>query len=137
MVEPIDKEPKEPTWIRDPTAEPRMALAIDSTVHNIHDVMTKLCAGESFHCEYCGAQFPLWPISELATHMLDTHSRDVTAPMAAGFALLSATTLGPAHQGWFGTQLTARVILRRRAYEMGLATTVERPAPPSRIVRPS
>lgn len=132
------KTDKEPAWVRDPQAVPPMQLVIDSSTTDVNEVLTKLCAGHVFHCEFCGVQFPLWPICELATHMLDTHSAEMTKQMVAGFSLMAVAEITPAVQQWFNMQLTSRVGLRRRAREMGIATSVPVTSAPSprRIILP-
>lgn len=108
----------EPNWIRDTQAAP-MVLNIPAGT-DVEETIAKLCEGEHYHCELCGAEFALWPLRVFASHALKDHAADYTVQALATFSLMCLEQIGQAHQMFLMAQVHSRVSMRRRGRELGL-----------------
>jgi hypothetical protein len=108
----------EPAWVRDSQAA-SMELRIPRG-EDTAEVLTDIFKGETYHCEMCGAAFPLWPPNALAGHYLKEHSAEFTVQGLASFSMMCLPAWNDAHQLFLHSQLFTRVGPRRRARELGL-----------------
>lgn len=117
-------DPQEPAWIRDITACPKGSAQI-AFLFGDEKKVPELCAGERYFCEFCGAGFPLWPISEWASHVLQTHANDLTLQQTQGILQLCSEGLTDHTKQFLSLQLMSRVILRRRAHELKMLVLLD------------
>jgi hypothetical protein len=76
---------------------------------------------EKYFCDLCGAEFPLWPIRQWASHYIHDHNDALTVQMIGSVSQLCAAGFSqPSIQQWFGVQLLQRMAIRRRARDLGL-----------------
>jgi hypothetical protein len=113
--------PDEP-YIRDVSASVGLAVRLGS----MNDA-AMLCEGEKLFCEYCGAEFPLWPTCGWASHMSVAHSADLTIQTVAAFAMFCADEFNTIIQHWLWLQFMSRVSIRRRARDLNMLQFVPRP----------
>ena len=84
-----------------------------------------LCEGERYHCELCGAGFPLWPIQEWATHYVETHKDVVTLQQHQAVLAFCTAGLTEATKQFLSVQLVTRASIRRRARDLGMTRFVD------------
>jgi hypothetical protein len=108
----------EPVWLRDAHAS-LMELHIPQG-DDPDTVLADVFKEEKYHCELCGAPFPLWPPRGFAGHYLKEHSQDFTVQGLASFSMMCLPGVGEAARLFMMSQLFTRVGPRRRALELGL-----------------
>lgn len=122
---------QEPVWIRDAQAA---HVDIDgSHPEKIPQMIAEICEGEKVFCEYCGAEFPIWPTKVWADHTLTEHSALLTIQARTGTNVMCADELIDAQRMFFSMLFSSRVSLRRRAWQLGFTVVKE----PPRLVRPA
>lgn len=120
---PIVGSKKDEPWVRDITA-----ANFGVEIRTEGDA-ARLCGDDKIFCEYCGAEFPLWPIRQWAAHVVHDHHDELTIQQIGAIAQFCTSELTPAIRQWFGMQILQRVSLRRRARDLELIRWV-----PSKIV---
>ena len=113
-----------PAWIRDITACPKNGAQIAFLFDDDKKIVA-VCEGERYFCEFCGAGFPLWPISEWASHVMQTHASDLTLQQTQGILQLCSEGLTDHTKQFLSLQMMSRVILRRRAHELKLLVLLD------------
>jgi hypothetical protein len=111
--------PKDPAWIRDVQAA-TIALVWDSA-----EKVAELCKGEPYHCEFCGAPFPLWPIQLWAEHCLAAHVSILTLQNQQAMLAFCVAGLTDATKQFLSVQLVSRTTMRRRARDLGMTRFVD------------
>jgi len=105
--------PDEP-YIRDVSAA-NFGVEIRTT-----DDAAALCGDDKQFCEYCGAEFPLWPVRLLAAHIVHEHHGDLTDQQIGSIAQFCQDGLTQPIRQWFGMLILSRISIRRRARDLGL-----------------
>lgn len=96
-------------------------------------MVAEICEGEAICCEYCGDVFEMWPLKDWADHQIRKHGENMTLQIRAGNALLCDAQINPAVQAIFEAQFSARVSMRRRAWQLDYMRPVEPEEPKGRI----
>lgn len=122
-MEPLEKEP---AWIRDSQI---VKVEFDEALNaRGFDWIAEICAGERQYCEYCGADFPLWPPQEWADHVLTDHPQALTHQAHDGVVEMSRRAPNEVQTTFFAMMFAQRTSLRRRAWQLGYAKAeVEKP----------
>lgn len=109
---------KDVPWIYDisatPSPEIQIAFLFDA------NKLPELAEGEAYHCEFCGARFGLWPVSDWASHVMDTHRDALTLQQSQAIMQLCSTGLTDHTKQFLTMQLMTRVNLRRRAQQLDM-----------------
>lgn len=114
---------KEPDWVRDLTAVQSASENVAIACSNAAEI-EQMFAGETICCEVCGKAFPMWPPREWAQHSLDDHKGVFTVQHGANMTLMTQSALTGAHIAYFSAQLSTRVSIRRRAWQLGFTQRV-------------
>lgn len=129
MSNPTEKAPsslqppasglQDPAWIRDVQA------ATIGCIFESLEKVAEMCEGEKNFCELCGAEFPLWPVSEWATHYVEAHKDVITLQQQQAVLAFCTAGLTEATKHFMSMQLVTRRTIRRRAYELGMTRFVD------------
>lgn len=111
---PIVGGKQEEPWLRDISA-----ANFGVEIRTVDDAAA-LCGDDKIYCEYCGEEFPLWPIWRWGSHICYKHFDELTAQQTNAVSQFCAPELTPAIRQWLGMQILQRVSLRRRARDLGL-----------------
>jgi hypothetical protein len=130
-MNPTDKPEivKDEPWIRDIQAA-NIAFLFDPRK------IDALCEGEPYHCEICGAPFPLWPIQQWAAHFIAEHSAVLTLQQHQGILALCTAGLTDAAKNFITMQLVSRVTVRRRARDLGMIVFLDSEGKPIPAAQP-
>ena len=84
------------------------------------DDAAALCGDDKQFCEYCGAEFPLWPVRLWAAHIVHEHHGDLTDQQIGSIAQFCQDGLTQPMRQWFAMMIMSRISIRRRARDLGL-----------------
>lgn len=122
IVPPGASAPAEPEFISDLSAQPAFELHLDQK--RMTADIGRIAEGEIFHCEFCGKQFPVWPVKKLANHMTTDHVGTLTIQSIQAYLVLAMDTFTDTHGAFINSQFLVRIAMRRRAWELGYLTQV-------------
>lgn len=126
---PTQKAQPEPDWLHDSqTGGPPIAFQAE----RIGEI-AELLDGEKQFCGWCGKEFPIYPLSEMAEHCIAEHGDDMTRQGIQTFELQRVSGMTQMLMMVVTSLFQMRVSLRRKAWLMGLAKEVKDPAAGPRI----
>jgi hypothetical protein len=111
----------EPEWVKNPEAANVDVATVGLTAEKVLALLAELCEGETTHCEWCGAPFPIWPTPAWADHIRSAHADILTIAIRNAMDGLCMSEFTVAKQVYFGQQFIARISMRRRAWQLGVA----------------
>ena len=125
--------PAEPAWIKDHDASPAGGGIVMEI--GTEEQVAQLCEGEESFCPFCGKAFVMWPMYDLAKHVLDEHHETLTVQGKNGYKMQMIPGLTQPGAALIQALLISRISLRRRGWQLGFIREVQ-PGEGPRIAMP-